>query len=214
MSVHRGGGVYPDPSSRWLNPNARGATSCSRMWAERHFWRDRCALRCRRVRLSGVTFDPGGPPARLTALSLVADPRIMAIPVPNAAEGMSASLARGAVAADTLGGDAAPGGIMVLPADMPEIDAEDLKKLCAAFETAPDQIVRAVSSDGTPGHPVIFPRRCFAALAVLTGDAGARSVLEGEEVTLVPLAGNHATLDLDTPEDWAAWGGGARSSQG
>jgi len=161
----------------------------------------------------GVTFDPGGPPARLTALSLVADPRIMAIPVPNAAEGMSASLARGAVAADTLGGDAAPGGIMVLPADMPEIDAEDLKKLCAAFETAPDQIVRAVSSDGTPGHPVIFPRRCFAALAVLTGDAGARSVLEGEEVTLVPLAGNHATLDLDTPEDWAAWRG-ARSSQG
>ena len=38
-----------------------------------------------------------------------------------------------------------------------------------------------------------------------TGDDGARDLLKGETVTSVPLPGDHATLDLDTPEAWARW---------
>mgnify|MGYP006184317219 CR=1 FL=1 len=38
-------------------------------------------------------------------------------------------------------------------------------------------------------------------------DEGARSVLvrHRARLRLVPLPGHHATTDLDTPEDWAAW---------
>jgi molybdenum cofactor cytidylyltransferase len=42
---------------------------------------------------------------------------------------------------------------------------------------------------------------------VLTGDTGAREVLKrhSDRVHLVPLKGDRALTDLDTPEDWAAW---------
>ena len=58
-----------------------------------------------------------------------------------------------------------------------------------------------------PGHPVLFGRRFFEALAGLTGDRGAREALReaGDFVTEVPTAGQRALVDLDTPEDWAAW---------
>ncbi len=128
------------------------------------------------------------------------------VTVADAVRGMSASI-RAGVAALPEGCT----GVMILPADMPEIDADDLRAVLAAFDTAGrDRVARGASQDGTPGHPVLFPSRLFAALSGLTGDAGARSVLRGEDVVLVSLPGCHALVDLDTPEDWAAW----RASRG
>jgi CTP:molybdopterin cytidylyltransferase MocA len=43
---------------------------------------------------------------------------------------------------------------------------------------------------------------------VLNGDRGARIVLEGETVRVLPLPGRRAVTDLDTPEDWEAWRAG------
>jgi molybdenum cofactor cytidylyltransferase len=122
-----------------------------------------------------------------------------ALTVPDAAEGMAASLRAGAAAA----GDAA--GLMVLLPDMPEIETADLARLIAAFAADPDRPLRAAAGNGTPGHPVILPRRLLPALGRLTGDRGARTVLEGEQVGIVPLPDRRAILDLDTPEDWTAW---------
>jgi CTP:molybdopterin cytidylyltransferase MocA len=53
----------------------------------------------------------------------------------------------------------------------------------------------------------LFGRRFFETLAGLTGDRGAREVLReaAEFVTDVPTPGRAAVVDLDTPEDWAAW---------
>ncbi|MGB3754105.1 MAG: hypothetical protein WA954_09435, partial [Parerythrobacter sp.] len=65
--------------------------------------------------------------------------------------------------------------------------------------------VQATAADLTPGQPVIFPRRLFPALAELQGDVGGRAVLTREVVVTVPLAGRRALVDLDTPEEWAAW---------
>jgi CTP:molybdopterin cytidylyltransferase MocA len=41
----------------------------------------------------------------------------------------------------------------------------------------------------------------------LSGDEGAKRILsqEASRVHLVPLADDRALVDLDTPEDWAAW---------
>lgn len=121
--------------------------------------------------------------------------------VPNAAMGMSASIRVGVTAVL----DKAL-GLAVLPADMPEVTAMDMRALIDAFDAASrDSVVRATGADGTPGHPVIFPSRLFPALLQLTGDSGAKPVLAGEAVVTVALPKAHALTDLDTPEDWAAW---------
>ena len=122
------------------------------------------------------------------------------LPVPDAHEGMAASLRAGAR-------EIGPAeGLMVLLPDMPDIGADDIRRLVAAFAEDTTRPVRATTEDGAEaGHPVILPRRLMQELGILTGDRGARIVLEGENVRLVPLPGRRAVTDLDTPEDWAAW---------
>ncbi|WP_284163131.1 nucleotidyltransferase family protein [Frigidibacter sp. SD6-1] len=114
-------------------------------------------------------------------------------------DGMSASIRAGARAA------AMSEGLMILLPDMPEVTGEDIARVAEAFALDPAHPARGASADGTPGHPVILPRRLFADLAVLTGDHGARKVLEGLPVQLVLLPDRHALTDLDTPEDWNSW---------
>lgn len=127
--------------------------------------------------------------------------------VTDADQGMSASL-RAAVAAAPKG---AP--VAVLLGDMPEIRAEDLTALAAAFEAhGGDTVVRAASEDMQPGQPVIFPARLRPDLLSLTGDAGGREILRRERVVLFPLPGRRALTDLDTPEDFAAWRGARQGS--
>lgn len=124
---------------------------------------------------------------------------IAALPVPDAQEGMAASLRAGAALA--------PASVMILPADMPEFTTDDLHLLIAAADQYPDAILRGAAVDGTPGHPVIFPTALRAELLALTGDEGARSVLQRHKarIRLIPLPGQHALTDLDTPEAWAEW---------
>jgi CTP:molybdopterin cytidylyltransferase MocA len=120
--------------------------------------------------------------------------------VVDAAEGMGASIRAGVAA---LPPEAS--AVLVLPADMPEIGAPELRALRAAFERAPDHVIRGATEDGRPGHPVLFPRRLFADLRALSGDRGGKAILSRESATLVPLPREAALTDLDTPEAWAAW---------
>ena len=124
----------------------------------------------------------------------------MLLPVPDAAEGMAASIRTGAVHAPP-----ALTGLMVLPADMPDLTSSDLQTIANAWRADPDRIHRAAAADGTPGHPVIFPADLLPELAKLTGDTGARALLKAHKPREVRLPGRHALTDLDTPEDWAAW---------
>ncbi|MBY6055146.1 NTP transferase domain-containing protein [Leisingera daeponensis] len=156
------------------------------------------SLMCRRAALTGLPVYitlPGLSHPRATATG-----DAIQVPVPDAAEGMAASIRRGTAALPE-GTEA----VMILPADMPEITAQDMLQLAAQFHGPDSPILRATAEDGTPGHPVLFPQRCFAALKSLGGDQGARSILTAETVRTVPLPGRHALTDLDTPEDWAAW---------
>ena len=49
------------------------------------------------------------------------------------------------------------------------------------------------------GIPALFPEFAFHALQDLTGDTGARELLQDEAVLTVPLHGGE--FDLDTPAD-------------
>jgi CTP:molybdopterin cytidylyltransferase MocA len=84
-------------------------------------------------------------------------------------------------------------------------------RLIARLRADPTRILRGGTTDGQPGHPAIFPRDLWPALARVTGDQGGRSVILGNKgrVRVMPLPGQMAVLDLDTPEDWAAWQAGA-----
>jgi CTP:molybdopterin cytidylyltransferase MocA len=114
--------------------------------------------------------------------------------------GMSESLRCGIEAAN------ACDAVMILPADMPDITAEDMTLLWRAAASGDRQsIIRATSATGKPGHPVIFRQNHFDELAQLQGDSGAKAVVERNGFVPVALANAHALTDLDTPEDWDNW---------
>lgn len=158
----------------------------------------RAIAACPRVMVA-LPAPPGPRGAALAGLG------VCTVAVAGAAEGMAASL-RIATAAACRSWSGL-GGLMILPADMPEITAEDIRLMQACHAALPGAILRATSADGQPGHPVVLPRWCFGALAELRGDRGARGILRdhARHVTCVTLPGRHALTDLDTPEAWAAW---------
>ncbi|MCZ4366777.1 nucleotidyltransferase family protein [Sulfitobacter dubius] len=128
---------------------------------------------------------------------------ITPLPIPDAAEGMGASLRRAFAA---LPPDTA--AAMVMLADMPDLEPSDLARLSASVDLSSETLVwRAVTEDGRPGHPIIFAAALFDQLKRLSGDDRGRAVVHGAgaRVQMVPLPGHRARLDLDTPEDWAAW---------
>jgi len=145
-------------------------------------------------------------PARRAALAGL---DVAAVDNPDADRGMGTSIARAVTALDD-----DVDAVLLMLADMPEITHRDLDRLIAAFDPGEGRaIVRAASLDGRPGHPVLFGRRFFEALSGLDGDEGARRVVREhpEFVVDVPLDGEKALVDLDTPEAWAAWRGKAAS---
>jgi molybdenum cofactor cytidylyltransferase len=115
--------------------------------------------------------------------------------------GLSASLRTGLAA---LGGEVE--AAVVCLGDMPLVRAEHLAALVAAFEAGGRRAICAPSFEGRRGNPVLWPARFFPALAALSGDAGARALLDAHagEVCYVPVADAGVTLDVDTPDALAA----------
>ena len=157
---------------------------------------------CERALVTGAPVTVVLPPDRPSRNSAVAGLSLRIVTAQNAADGMAASLRAGLTALP-----AHSPGVMILPADMPDLTTADLRLLLKHFAQDPSRIWRGASADGQPGHPALFPAEFFTELARVQGDEGGRSVLKRHQtrVSTVRLPSNHAMLDLDTPEDWAAW---------
>lgn len=96
--------------------------------------------------------------------------------------------------------------VMVLLADLPAFETVHLNRLMRALDPQGEtSIVRAYDETGQPGHPVLFTRRHFEELMALRGDRGAADLIRSHAGRLAQLVlpGRAASLDLDTPEDWA-----------
>ena len=137
----------------------------------------------------------GDDPALHEAVASVSG-RLVLIPVPDAAEGMGASLR---TAAARVPDDAA--GVFVFLGDMPAIDPATAAALVRALD-APDRIV-APTFEGRRGHPVLFGAAWLPALRGLSGDEGARTLVQeaGERLTRVAVPDPGVLLDVDRPED-------------
>ena len=90
--------------------------------------------------------------------------------------------------------------LLVTLADQPLVTAAHLGEIIASWSGSPHEIVATRFND-TLGVPALFGAACFADLARLDGDTGARQVIRngGFDVREVEFAG--AALDIDTPED-------------
>ena len=99
----------------------------------------------------------------------------------------------------------ADAAVMVIPADMPAITAEDMGQLLGAWAADGALVHRGATSSGVAGHPVVLPARLAKKLGELSGDKGAASLFQNEAPVLVTLPADNAILDLDSPADWAKW---------
>lgn len=90
--------------------------------------------------------------------------------------------------------------ILVALGDMPGIRREVVASLIA--QARDDRIVVPVYADqpGTPGHPVLFGSSFRGELERLSGDTGARRVVESNPRAVLELAVSGSLRDLDTPQ--------------
>ena len=110
-------------------------------------------------------------------------------------EGMASSIRAGVAALDP---DVE--AVVVALGDQPLTSPEVTEALRDRWARGGVSAVVPMYADGQ-GHPVLFDRTCFADLATLRGDRGARELLRdlGARCAVVPVAGN-APADVDTAE--------------
>jgi len=120
---------------------------------------------------------------------------------PGYADGLGTSLKTGIAAVP----ENADGAIVCL-GDMPQVDAALIDRLIAAFEPERGALVVVPSIEGRRGNPVVWSRRFFNDLMAIQGDIGARHLIGAyaEAVVEVPVAGEAALIDVDTPESLSA----------
>jgi len=122
--------------------------------------------------------------------------RLQVVEANEWAEGMAASLKRGvaALAPETQ-------GAFVFLGDMPRIPVTIPPRLAKALEGGAAAAIPTFS--GRRGHPVLLGAELFAAIARLTGDQGAKPVIEALGARLAEVAADDdgVLFDIDAPQD-------------
>ena len=116
------------------------------------------------------------------------------------AAGLSASLRAGLAAVP----DGA-GAALVCLGDMPLVTGAMMDRLIEAYDPDEGRPVVVPACRGKVGNPVLWDRRFFPDMAGLTGDVGARPLLErhAEHVAMVELDDDAVLRDFDTVESLA-----------
>ena len=112
---------------------------------------------------------------------------------PDWEEGMASSI-RAGVAALPPGSS----GVLLLLCDQPAVNPALLARLQAAHRAEP-QVPVACGYGGILGTPALFPARSFPDLLRLRGDCGARKLLQGQPVQVIPFPAG--SRDVDRPGD-------------
>ncbi len=124
---------------------------------------------------------------------------------PDYADGLAGSVKAGLAALpDTVA------GVVVSLGDMPNVTETVIDRLAQVFAESGEALAVVPTLLGQRGNPVLLARALFAEVAQLTGDQGARRLLDaaGDAIVEVPLDDPAIALDIDTPEALAAIGQG------
>lgn len=116
---------------------------------------------------------------------------------PDYADGQSTSLQHGLreIPAET-------SAIVMLVGDQPGITSTHIDRVVSAWRATRAPIVQA-AFEGVPSHPTLFSIDLLAELLRVTGDEGARGVVQRCRDTRVLVEMNEpAPPDIDTPEDY------------
>lgn len=129
------------------------------------------------------------------AVAALADARVRRAHNAAPEAGLASSLQCGIAAAGAVD------GALILLADMPEIDAALLDALIARWSGAHYAV--APEKGGVLGNPVLLGAEALADCARLSGDRGARALLEANaaRVLRVPVETDAIFRDIDRPED-------------
>ena len=92
--------------------------------------------------------------------------------------------------------------ILLMLADLPLVTTEHLTNLVNAWAESPRTIVASAFED-TLGPPIVFPKSDFDALMQLSGDRGARPIIDANKERVQAIACEEAAFDIDSPEDLA-----------
>ena len=102
-------------------------------------------------------------------------------------------------------------GWLVLPGDLPLIQAATLRQVAQALQQHAVVVPVFQTQGGPRGHPVGFARSCHAALLALKGNQGAAPVLRAFGATELIVNDPGTVTDIDTLQDlerasslWAA----------
>jgi molybdenum cofactor cytidylyltransferase len=96
-------------------------------------------------------------------------------------------------------------GALILLGDMPFVEAGDLEALIAAFAAKGPNSICVPARHGRRGNPILWGRAYFPEMMRLSGDAGAKSLLEvhRERIREVEAASDGIFADIDAPADLA-----------
>ncbi len=92
--------------------------------------------------------------------------------------------------------------VIIAVCDQPDVDAAVFTSLAELRKTSGKGIVASAYA-GTVGTPVLFGPAYFPALAALSGDAGAKSIVKANGTDLATISFEPGSRDIDTPADYA-----------
>jgi molybdenum cofactor cytidylyltransferase len=97
-------------------------------------------------------------------------------------------------------------GVLVHLGDMPRVTAGDIDRLIAAFAPADQRSIIIPTYQGQRGNPVLIARALWPDILSVTGDQGARRVIEAHPtlVAEVAIAHDGVLFDVDTPAAFEA----------
>jgi molybdenum cofactor cytidylyltransferase len=128
----------------------------------------------------------------------------------RAVDGMGTSIATGVRASKIAANDATrnevttnevTSGWIIALGDMPYLDVKTIVQIKEALETGAEIVVPRVA--GTRGHPVGFSATYRAALLALSGDRGAKSIIDANlaRVSWLDIQDQGVLADIDIPAD-------------
>jgi len=128
------------------------------------------------------------------------DPRLRTVINPRYQDGMSSSIQRGLL--ETI--DEFP-SVMIIMGDHPLLDSVTINMLLDRFR-ASDKDICVPAYKGTRGLPVCIGKRFFTDIMDITGDIGAREIIQKnpEHVLTIEIENPDCFLDVDKKSDLAA----------